>query len=516
MTNPYVSTVSGGIAAGAIWAALAGPALALTPDELWEQWQAYLQSSGYAVTAEESTAGDVLTLSNLTATMEMETEDDKTAQVTITVGEYTLTGQNDGSVVVSLPASQPVRIHVEGPGEEPVDVTLDQRAEGFSMVASGTPEDTDYTYSADSIGFAMTDLQRAGAPVELGTVEMEATGLSGTTAIARDAGYTVEQELTAEGLTYTVDIVNPEPGSDGTFRMNGSLEGISSTGGGTMPEGVDMTDLGAAMKAGYAVNATLGYSAGETTLAFREGEEWFDYRSSSEGGSFIFGLDAQRLSYQVLASMVSISASGAEVPFPVDISAGEAGLRMSFPLAETEEPEDFSLALTLSDVALPDQAWAMADPTGGLPHDPLTVEIALSGTGRLFVDLTDEEAMAQLSETGGAPGEVDTLTVEKLTVRGLGAEIGATAELEVDNEAPSPFGQGPNVWGTANIRMTGVMALINTLSQMGLIPPAQAMMGAGMLSQLGKPVSGPDDLEADIEMTEQGQLSINGAPMPLR
>jgi hypothetical protein len=513
MTKPHNWNVLRRTSAAATLAVFASPGLALTPDELWTQLEDYLTSAGYEVSADEQSSGDTLTLSNIVLKMEM--DEDETS-FTVTIPEYILTGQGDGTVLFDMAPSQTIDVRVEAPDEDPVDLELLQTTENFSLVASGTPEDIDYTFAADSAGVSLANLQRGGEPVDLGTIELTLNGLTGTATIAQDDGYTVEQRLDAEGLSYNVDIANPEPDSSGTIKMSGSLEGISSTGGGHVPEGVDISDMAAAMEAGYSATATLNYSGGQTDLAYSDAESSFDYRSSSDGGSFVFTIDAARLVYQILASGVSMSASGSEMPFPVDVSANELGLQLAMPLSETEEAQDFGLSLTVNELALPDQIWAMADPQNGLPHDPLTVELALSGTGRLFVDVTDEAEMEQLGETGGTPGEIETLKLDKLTVRGLGAEIGATADLDVDNEATSPFGQGPNVFGTANIRMTGVVGLLNTLSQMGLVPPAQAMMGAGMLSQLGKPVNGPDDLEADIELSEQGELSVNGMPMPLR
>jgi hypothetical protein len=49
---------------------------------------------------------------------------------------------------------------------------------------------------------------------------------------------------------------------------------------------------------------------------------------------------------------------------------------------------------------------------------------------------------------------------------------------------------------------------------MGLIPMPQAMMVTGMIQQLGKPESGPDDVSALIEVTKESQLTVNGAPLP--
>ena len=70
------------------------------------------------------------------------------------------------------------------------------------------------------------------------------------------------------------------------------------------------------------------------------------------------------------------------------------------------------------------------------------------------------------------------------------------------------------MFGTADVRMTGVTGLLNKLAQMGLIPAAQAMMAAGMIQQIGKPEGGADDFSAKIEMTPNGNMLVNGMPMP--
>jgi hypothetical protein len=72
----------------------------------------------------------------------------------------------------------------------------------------------------------------------------------------------------------------------------------------------------------------------------------------------------------------------------------------------------------------------------------------------------------------------------------------------------------PAFAGKVDLRLTGVGGLIGNLAQMGLIPMPQAMMVTGMIQQLGKPESGPDDVSALIEVTKESQLTVNGAPLP--
>ncbi|WP_375688847.1 DUF2125 domain-containing protein [Pseudooceanicola sp. LIPI14-2-Ac024] len=498
-----------------ILALTATPGLSLTPEELWGQWQDFLTSSGYEVSVDTGGSGSELILDNLTLTREIQTPD-QSGTVAANLGQYTMTGQGDGSVLITMPDSQPIVIDVTAEGEPPVQVTLEQTAAAFEMRAQGSLEDTQYSYSGDSYGLALTSVVEDGTPIELGTAGMLLSAIAGTTDIKTDTAYEIEQQFTAETMTYTLDITEPPTEGTGHVVAAGMLSGIRSTGGGTIPIGVDSSDFAALAAAGFDVSGALSFESSAGENAFTDGDQSVNLKTRSGGGQYTFGLDGARVTYQATGQDLGMEISGSEVPFPLNLEATEAGFQISLPLAKSEEAQDFEMSFTLAGVTLPDQLWAMADPEGRLPRDPLTLQLAVSGTGELFVDLTNEAQMQQLAETGGTPGQVETLKVETLTIEGLGAQIDATADLTVDNDTPSPMGQGPNVYGTANIHLVGVQALLQTLAQMGLIPPAQAMMGAGMISQLGRQVSGPDDLEADITMDQQGALTINGVPFPPR
>ena len=82
----------------------------LTAAEVWQDWQSYLESNGYAVTAETAQAGDTLTIRDLAMRMEVPEEG---GTVEVRMVEMQLVEQGDGSVAVILPAVMPIAMDLK-------------------------------------------------------------------------------------------------------------------------------------------------------------------------------------------------------------------------------------------------------------------------------------------------------------------------------------------------------------------------------------------------------------------
>jgi len=540
MTNPFVrKTTRRAAAAAALMAAIALPARAdVTASEVWGQWKEYFQGFGYSVDATETPTADGIRITDFTMSMPIRmppAEDDESGDTAgdstadsagddevregtfaMTMGEMTLTDVGDGSVDITMPEVTPLTIRVTAPDEDPVEIVLDYTTSNFVMKATGTPDATDYTYAADLLKMALVSVLAEGEVQDLGTADLSFTGLSGTSSMTTGDMTSFDQDMRAEGMSYTIDFTNPDPVEGGTFQMSGQSSDLTMTGGGSVPEDIDPMDMSAALTAGYSVTGGFDYGAGSSTISVRQGEEAFDMRSTSEGGSLEVTLDETGVAYDVASREATVDASGSDIPFPVSVKIAEMGFGLLMPLLSGDEDQEFGLSLVLAGLELPEMLWMGADPQGKLPHDPLTLRLDLSGMGRLFVNLMDEEEMTQLGQTGGMPGAVESLRLNELVVEGAGAKVQATADLDVDNEAMSPLGPFPNVFGSADLQLTGVKALLSTLSEMGLIPAGQAMMISGMASELGEQASGPDDLTARVVLGEDGALSVNGKPIPLQ
>ena len=500
-----------------LMAATAAPATALTADDLWSQWEAYIEDLGYDVTARAEPSGDGLSLRDLTITMPPRAGAGQGGPATVTLDQVSFVETADGSVSVRLPETLPIRMHFEPETGEPVDITVEQRLVGHSITASGTPDDTHYEVSADAMTLALTSASRMGEPIDIGQVSFTIGALESSADMSVEDGARVAtQSLNAASLSYDVDVKNTDPEGEGTLRLKGEMTDITSLGGGTLPEGVDTNDLPAALAAGYVVDGTLGYGGGTMALAFQQGPQTLNLRTSSQGGDLKIGLNRDAVVYDVGVRGLTVQGTGSQMPFPLEFSSSALGLMLSGPLVATETDKPFELGLTLADVALPEAVWMMGDPNGRLPHDPLTVRLSVSGLGRFTIDVMDEDAVAAAKEQGEAPGVIKAITLDELEIVGAGAEVTGTGAFEVDATRKSAFGDMPLFFGTADLRLKGVTGLISTLSEMGVIPAMQAMMIGGTIQQMGKQEGGPDDLSARINVQEDGNLTVNDRPIGLR
>ena len=129
----------------------------LTPAQVWGDWRSYMQGMGYAVTADENTSGDTLTVSNLQFTFPVP---DDQGEVSMTIGTLDFVQNADGTVGIIMPPSMPIAISgIDSVSGEPFAMTLDYNQTGHTMTASGAPEQMTYLYNAATV--AMSVVTRA-------------------------------------------------------------------------------------------------------------------------------------------------------------------------------------------------------------------------------------------------------------------------------------------------------------------------------------------------------------------
>ncbi len=509
-------------AVGLLAMTIATPSFAdVTPQDVWDQWNSYMTSFGYAVATEPQNAGGNLHWPEFTLSLEIPQNEKsrvKGGTVGITLEGITMSDRGDGTVAIDMPAVSKIMIVGEGTGDDDFAVSSTMTTEGYSMIASGQPGDINYVTDAVRIAMTVDEIDgKNGKMPTPGVLSFIMEGMKAENRITTGDIMQMSQDFSIVNLIYNIDITDPNPDEEGHFKWNGTIGGLSSTGVASIPRNMDMTDLAAAMDAGYAMNGSMKYTTGQGAMDFADDESAFKMSTTSAGVDLTAAMSKAGIAYDVLVNQLRFNMSGNDIPFPISSGMSAFGLGVSMPIQASENDQPFGASITMRDVDLPLEVWGMADPTGALPHDPVTAEIDLTGNGRLFVNLMNEDEMTQLGMTGGVPGELSKVIVNKLLLKAAGATITAAADVDVDNKAKSIFNPAmPAIGGTANLRLTGVTGLIDKLAQMGLIPPGPAMMASGMAKQLGKAESGPDDLSAAIVLTKEGSLTVNGNPMPLQ
>lgn len=478
------------------------PTLAdVTAAEVWADWKSTMEQVGYQVQATEQQAGGVLTVTDVTMTMQMP-EDGGTAS--LAMDRIVLTEQGDGTVAVVLPASMPIASATKTTEGQMLDLALALTQSGLSLVVSGDPGNLGYAYAADELAIAAARATLDGAAVDLRAARLAITGMAGETLTTEGAALRSSgQTITASALTWVLDITDPVENTP--LRMTGQMNAPSFTSTSALPEGLDWADMAAVLASGFAVDGALTHAGGSSDTQFVADGQPSGLKTATTGGSLSFRLDKAALAYTGEATGARYEMTGGPVQLPVSVDMARAGFNLLFPVEQSAEPRDFALGVTLADVVMSDVIWAMLDPTGQLPRDPATLALDLAGKARLTADLTDP-ALAQAT---GAPGELNALTLKALTLQLAGADFSGTGDIAFDNSDTTTIPGLPRPEGAIDLRLVGGNALLDKLIAMGMVPAEQAM-GVRMMMGLFGRMEGPDTLTSKIEFTPDGRILANG------
>ncbi|WP_176244183.1 DUF2125 domain-containing protein [Pseudoruegeria aquimaris] len=472
----------------------------LTADDVWQQWRGYMERAGYDVKpgATDANSG-TLTVSDLALTMSMEGTD-----VSMTMPEITFRENGDGTVDIGFPASFPLDVMVKEGGED-VALTMTFTHEGLAMTASGDPEETTYDMAADSFGISLDKVEAEGETYEdAASATME--GIAGRYALSAGEVMGYMSDLTADSLSYTVDIAD----SEGAVKLDGSLTGITSKSTGSMPSEGDPEDMAKYLADGFSADATMGFTGASYAMEAGGEGETVSVQGQSGAGDLGVTFSSGGIGYSGALTDLVLAISGSEIPLPsIDISMGEYGFNFLMPVSKSDAPEDFASAIRFVDLTVSDMIWGLFDPAGVLPRDPATVEIDLSGKANWAVDIFDpENAEAMMGDS--LPGEVHELTLNALQVKLAGADLTGSGAFTFDNDDLQTFPGMPRPEGAVNLKLVGGNGLLDKLGQMGLMPEEQLMGARMMLGLFARPGDGEDTLTSTIEIDANGGVLANG------
>lgn len=486
---------------------VSGPAFAdLTAEEVWDGMESLMKSFGYAVSATETPTSGRLDVTGITLGVAMP-EDNST--VTMTIDAISFSENGDGSVSVAFPETIPIAISAAPEGDDDVSMVLDYATTGFDLVISGDVDNMLYTYAADSLSLSLAELVINDEPVgrDAARLDVVMSNLSGAASSATGATQQLTQDMTMAGVTYDMAFNDPE--SDDTALITGSMQAAKVTSETTLPEGFDATDPDS-FAAGFSTAGTLSYENGQMEFAVTEPAGTSSGTVQTSAASLGFAVDPAKLRYEATATDQSLSMSGAQMPVPINVSMARSAFNAEMPLSASETPKDMAFGMTFSGFEMSELLWNMFDPGAALPRDPATIVLNLTGQVTPFVDFFDPAAMAQIETSGDAPGELNALTLEDLTVEAAGAKLGGTGAFTFDNTDLETFGGFPRPTGEVNLSLDGANGLIDKLITMGLLTAEDAMGARMMMSMFAVPGDGPDNLTSSIRINEQGHVLANG------
>lgn len=478
----------------------------LTADQVWQDWTGYLADAGYSVSSDTSQSGDTLTIRDLALEMDLPDAD---GGMSMRVGEIQLVENDDGSVSVILPATLPIAIAAIDDEAQQVTAAVEIAHEALDLTISGTPDDMDYTYTAEVLTLALTGLQAGDETPEIRTAQIRLEDMAGNSlSEPGDTSRDLRQALRAGPVTYELDITEPEDGA--TMALSGSMAQVVFAGDATIPDSFESDDVAAALSEGFRFASSVEYETGRTAYRFEDAGDVLEGTQSSARGRLDTSMGPDGLSYGAGGEDVTMAVSSSDLPFPVNLNIARLGFDVTMPVIESEAMQEYGVNLELSEFTMSDQLWSMIDPAAQLPRDPATLRVDLNGTGRLFFNLLDPAEVEGLEGRDSIPGEVESLTLNELTLELAGASLSGEGAFTFDSDDLESFGGAPAPEGTLDLRLVGGNALLDTLVAMGLVPADQASGMRMMMGLFATPGDGEDELVSKIEVTGDGQVLANG------
>ena len=487
----------------------AAPALAdVTPEQVWENWLAFSQSSGQTVTTESvERDGGTLVVTGMKMAIAQEGVIGEG-----NIDELRFTDQGDGTVAVTMSDSYPFNLTIDPveEGEGPTSLTIEIRQPGLSIVASGDTAETAYDFAGPEITIALTSIEGVDAEAVDLTAEAKLANVTGKYIIVpgENDSTALNSSFAAEALTVTMSGSNPDPtpgeGEDGpsSVKLNMTMADVAGTTNGNFLSAAAMADMSAALKAGFATDGTITTGATTYDMEVTETTGVTKITGKSATNSIGFGMDANKVSYSGGATGAELSMSSPEIPFPqVNLTYAEAAFDFLMPVGTSESPSDFAFLTKIVDMTISEEIWAMFDPTAQLPRDPATIVIDAKGTATLTVDLMDPAAMEAIGDQ--PPGELNSLDITEVRAKIAGAELSGNGALTFDNTDLVTYGGMPAPTGKIDLKLVGGNTLMDKLVTMGLLPEDQVMGFRMMLSMFAN-ATGEDELSSTLEFKDGG------------
>lgn len=324
-------------------------------------------------------------------------------------------------------------------------------------------------------------------------------------------GVTLTASADAGGAVQTIPEINLTDNGDGTVGIAMSdtitVKGAASD---ASPASIDMTitQTGFTGTASGTVDALLlDYGAEATVIkgTFDDGTgpTTIDANLANSVGSY--GFLATEFQTNFATGAGTIAMTSASAPFPVNIGFSEIAGDVVFPTVKADAPSPFTFLIRIVDLTLPEEVWAMSDPTAQLPRDPATLVIDTAGMIRPVSDFN-----AQLSPEEAAPPELHALKVNEVRLKIAGAELTGNGDLTLDNTDLVTFSGMPAPTGVLNFTLTGGNGLLDKLAAMGVVPEDQLLGVRMMMGIFATPATdGTDTLTSTVEFKDKG-LFVNG------
>ena len=474
----------------------------LSANDVWDSWKDYMSGFGYLVSGVERDTGNGLEVSEFKLTLQFPEED---GSLTANMGSVSFIEDADGTVSIDLGDVINIDFAFEGDLGKPAKGSMVITQEEYTMIASGTPEDTKYIFDAGSLNLKMNGLE--GVEDAL-TIDMTMRDLSTVTSATGTELRSFDQEMAMGALNYTISMAAPN-GID-TFQMRAESNDLRYVGKSQLPAELNTNNTRDMLAAGVLMDGGYTTGGGSSEVTFKNVDGSGTINTTSSGAKFDLGFSGDGLTYEIAQTGVTINSLISSFPVPMTFTSDNVALNLLVPTLKKPDAQDLGLLISLEGFTMSDALWGIFDPTAQLPREPATITADLSGKAKLLFDYLDPAQATLIEQTGANPGELESLKLNQLTVDAVGARLTGTGDFTFDNSDTVTFNGMPRPEGAIDLQLKGGNGLLDKLVAMGLLPQDQAMGARMMMGLFARPGQGEDSLVSKIEVNSEGHVLANG------
>lgn len=475
----------------------------VTPQEVWESWQAMMTSAG-----QEMTVGNTVDNGSSVEVSDMAVvyKDQLGGSASVSFDKLVFTDNGDGTVTVTVPDSYPMQMAFPAQEDGPGSIKLTISQPDMVVIAGGSATETNYQFTAPQVTVTLDEATDATGEVQDVKADMalvEVTGAYRTVKSGETLG--LDTSFAAKSAVLNFSGTGNGDGSTGVFVV--SFADVNGATKGNFVSAEMMANMATALNSGFTMDSSLGFGAMSFDVDVTEASGPTKMLMTATGGAFKVAMDKTQLNYGTSLNGGKLTVSGAEIPFPqVEVAFAESGFNLLMPVMKSDTPQDFAFLTKLVDFTVSEDVWGLFDPAGSLSREPATVIVDLKGTGFWTQDIMDPAVQMEGAEP---PGQLNTLDLSQVLAKAAGAEVSATGGLTFDNTDLATFGGMPRPDGKITIGIKGVNQLVDNLIAIGLLTEDDAMGFRFGMAMFARPGAGPDDLISEIEFKEGG-LFANG------
>lgn len=477
----------------------------VTPEEIWDSWQAMSTSAGQEMTVGGSARnGDTLEVTDIVITY----KDPMGGSASAIFDKLSFKENGDGTVTVLMPESFPMSMAFppEVAGNNPGSLKLTVSQPGMSIIAGGSATETAYEFNAPASTIVLDEVTDESGKALDAKAELVMAEAAGRYVVKRDGDKTgLETEYSVKAMSLSIEGKDTE--GDGSGKATFSLVDLTVDMTGNVLGPDMMANMAVALNNGFTMDMGLSFGAMSMTVDATGPTGPAKVNLDSAGGGIDLVLNKEKMNYGIALAGTKLVASGPEIPFPqVEVALGEFGFKVDMPLLASDAPQDFAYLTKFVDLTTSEDVWGLFDPSGTLSRAPVTFVVDLKGSGFWHHDIVDPSIDIG---TMDAPGELHTLDLAEVRAKAAGADVVATGALTFDNADLATFGGVPKPSGTITVDIKGVQALIDNLISMGLLPEEEAMGFRMGLAMFARPGAAADELISELEFRDGG-LFANG------